>query len=108
MPRKYQRKLGTRSYMDYPDENVQLALQKIAEEEWSIRRASVHYKIPFGTLRNKYIGSRIKKSGGQTIFTLNEEKAFIKAANCCGEWGFPLTLTDLRYLAKVAMCGSLN
>lgn len=100
MPRKYQRKLGARSYMDYPDENVQLALQKIAEEDWSIRRASTQYKIPFGTLRNKYIGSRIKKSGGQTIFTLKEEKSFIKAANCCGEWGFPLTLTDLRYLAK--------
>lgn len=100
MPRKYQRKLGARSYMDYPEENVQLALQKIAEEDWYIRRASTQYKIPFGTLRNKYIGSRIKKSRGQTIFTLKEEKSFIKAANCCGEWGFPVTLTDLRYLAK--------
>lgn len=100
MPRKYQRRLGARSYMDYRKDNVEEALKKIAEEEWSIRRASSTYKIPFGTLLNKFRGAHINKSGGQTVFGPHEEAAIIKAANCCGEWGFALTVTDLRYLAK--------
>nr|CAI5859542.1 unnamed protein product [Callosobruchus analis] len=50
-------------------------LKKIAEEDWSIRRAADGYKIPFSTLCYKYIGSHIKKSEVQTVVTFNEEKA---------------------------------
>ncbi|CAH1972971.1 unnamed protein product [Acanthoscelides obtectus] len=56
MPRKYQRRLGARPYKDYSNAMAELALRKIAEDDWSIRRAAAEYKIPFGTLRYKYIG----------------------------------------------------
>lgn len=37
---------------------------------------------------------------GWSVFSKNEEKAFIKSASLCGEWGFPLSILDIRNLAK--------
>lgn len=31
---------------------------------------------------------------------INEERAFIRSANLCGEWGFPLSILDIRNLLK--------
>lgn len=100
MPRVYKRKLGARRYKDYNDESTEIALKKIIDEGWSIRKAAKAYKIPYGTMNNKYNGRHIKSSGGQSIFSLNEEKAIIKCAAACGQWGFPLSLRDLRHMAK--------
>ncbi|KAK9729901.1 CENP-B N-terminal DNA-binding domain [Popillia japonica] len=100
MPRTYKRKLGARKYKDYSTENVETALTKIVDEGWSLRRAAAHYKIPFGTLNNKYYSRYTKKNGGQKVFSDNAERSFLNAACICGDWGFPLTITDLRLLAK--------
>lgn len=100
MPRSYKRKLGSRRYRDYTDQQLESALQKVTDEGWSLRKASKIYKIPYGTLNNKYHGRHIRSSGGQSVFTFNEEKSIIKCATTCGEWGFPLNMTDLRHLAK--------
>lgn len=100
MPRQYKRKLGARRYADYDPATLEEALQKVAEDGWSLRRASVEFQIPFGTLRNKFNGLRNRKTGGQKVFSENEEKAFISHASLCGEWGFPLTILDIRNLAK--------
>ncbi|CAH2002838.1 unnamed protein product [Acanthoscelides obtectus] len=100
MPRNYKRTLGSRRYVDYTPETLEAALKKVVEDEWSLCQASAARNIPFGTLRNKYKGIRILKSGGQTVFSVAEEHAFVKAVNICSDWGFPLTLTDLRYIAK--------
>lgn len=100
MPRQYKRKLGARRYTDYDPQTLEAALVKVTDDGWSLRRASAEFKIPFGTLRNKFCGLRNKKTGGQTVFSENEEKAFIKSASLCGEWGFPLSILDIRNLAK--------
>nr|CAH7761203.1 unnamed protein product [Callosobruchus chinensis] len=86
--------------MDYDQAKLEQALRKVTGDGWSLRRASAEFKIPFGTLRNKFFGLRIKKTGGQTVFSGEEERAFIKSATLCAEWGFPLAILDLRYLAK--------
>ncbi|CAH1959591.1 unnamed protein product [Acanthoscelides obtectus] len=100
MVRTYIRKLGARRYKDYSSDVVEQALAKVTEEGWSLRRASREYKIPFGTLNNKYHGRHHRINGGQTVFSKSEEKAFLFAASICAEWGFPLDTTDLRYFAK--------
>lgn len=100
MPRTYKRKLGTRNYRNYSAESVEAALKKVVDEDWSLRRAAAYHKIPFATLNNKFHGRHINKNGGQSVFSEMEERSFINAAGVCGEWGFPLTLTDLRHLAK--------
>nr|CAI5848409.1 unnamed protein product [Callosobruchus analis] len=100
MVRTYKRKLGARIYKDYTNEVLDQALSKATEEGWSLQRASREYKIPYGTLNNKFHGRCIRKNGGQTVFPMSEEKVFISAAITCGEWGFPLEAADLRQFAK--------
>lgn len=100
MGRTYKRKLGARKYKDYNPDLIEAALGRIVNDGWSIRQTSAEYKIHFGTLRNKFNGLHIRKSGGQTEFSMEEERAFIKAVSLCGDWGFPLNMLDVRYLAK--------
>lgn len=100
MSPNYTKKLGCRNDKNYDQRSVENALQKIIDEGWSFRRASTTYRVPFGTLYNRYHGLHIRKSGGQTAFSLEEEKHLIRCATICGEWGIPLSLTDWRQLAK--------
>lgn len=100
MVRCYKKKLGSRNYKNYSQENVENALEKVVDQGWSLRKACKEFKIPFGTLYNRFHGQRVGKNGGQPVFSKNEELSFIKAISTCGEWGFPLTLLDVRQLAK--------
>lgn len=100
MPRTYKRKIGCRKYADYTSEQVEKALKKIIDYEWPINKAAKEYKIPFGTLYNRYKGLHIKKSGGQAVFTDNEEKAIIRSAVTCSDWRFPLNMTDIQLITK--------
>ncbi|KAB0804446.1 hypothetical protein PPYR_01416 [Photinus pyralis] len=93
-------KLGARRYRDYDDQSVEGALQRVIDDGWSLRKAAKEFKIPYGTLNNRYHGRHIKCNGGQTIFNLVEERSILKCAGVCGEWGFPLNLSDLRHMAK--------
>jgi len=94
--RVYKKKIGSRPYADRTDEVVEEALNKVADGELSILKASKIYKIPYGTLHNRFTGKHGKTPGGQTIFSDEDEKNMIAAVSKCGEWGFPLTLMDLR------------
>ncbi|KAJ8930609.1 hypothetical protein NQ314_016579 [Rhamnusium bicolor] len=82
MVRKYQRTSGTRTYRDYTDTQLNEAIQKIADNELSIKAASQ------------------RRTGGQTVFTDLEEKAILNSALKCADWGFPLDLLEIRMLAK--------
>ncbi|XP_003241645.2 uncharacterized protein LOC100571097 [Acyrthosiphon pisum] len=103
MVRVYQKEVGNRPYANRRDEVVEEALQKVADGELSILRASKMYNIPYGTLHNRFNGKHGKKPGGQTIFSDEDEKNMIAAVSKCGDWGFPLTLMDLRLIAKTSL-----
>ena len=107
MVRNYKKKLGTRNYKNYTDAQLNEALQKIADAQLSMRAAALEYKIPFGTLHNKFHGIHIRNAGGQPVFSTEEEVSLINAAVKCADWGFPLNLLDLRMLAKAYLdkCG---
>lgn len=100
MARKHKRIPGSRSYTDYLPETVEKALDQIANGSLSIRAASNEYKIPFGTLYNKFKGKHGRKPGRPPVFNQDEEQAILQAAAKCGEWGFPLTLFDIRMMGK--------
>lgn len=76
------------------------ALQEVVAGTLSIRAAATKYNIAYGTLYNKYKGKHINKVGGQTIFSKHEELIILESAAKCADWGFPLTLTDIRMFAK--------
>ncbi|CAG9761269.1 unnamed protein product [Ceutorhynchus assimilis] len=100
MVRKYQRTLGVRKYKDYKEQVVEEALGKVTEDNFSIRKASVQYGIPFGTLYNRYKGLHIRSVGRPTLFTPQEELQLVKSAATCGDWGYPLSKEDMQFLAK--------
>ncbi|KAK9701626.1 CENP-B N-terminal DNA-binding domain [Popillia japonica] len=128
MPRRHKRKLGAGHYKDYNEDKMEKALQRVVDDEWSIRRAAkennIPYgtlynkfngvvddewsirraakenNIPYGTLYNKFNGRHIQSVGHPTLFTLNEEKAIISAAVTCGDWRYPLLKADLQWIAK--------
>lgn len=100
MARKHKRIAGSRSYADYLPETLEKSLEEIANGSLSIRAASNQYKIPFGTLYNKFKGKHGRKPGRPPVFSHEEEQAILQAAAKCGDWGFPLTLFDMRMMAK--------
>ncbi|KAJ8943078.1 hypothetical protein NQ314_009838 [Rhamnusium bicolor] len=92
--RHYKRKLGARSYKDYSEVSVEEALQRIIDDGWSLRKAAQNHKIPYGTLNNRLTGRHVKKNGGQTSLSANEEKPMIELCSLCGEWGFPFNIYE--------------
>lgn len=100
MPRHHKRLLGSRSYINYTPEKLEEALQKVADGTMKIREASRSYKIPFGTLYNKYKGLHGKSPGRSTVFSRNEEISILESAAKCSDWGFPLNILDIRMFAK--------
>lgn len=105
MVRNYERMPGTRTYRNYTDAQLNEAIQKIVDGQLSMKKASERYKIPYGTLNNKYHGKHIKNTGGQPVFTKLEEEAILNSALKCADWGFPLDLLEIRMLAKKYLDG---
>lgn len=100
MVRTYKKKQGGREYKNYTQDDLEEATEAITNGELSINAASIKYKIPFGTLYNKYKGLHGSTAGGQPVFSHAEEISILKAAATCADWGFPLTTFDLRMFAK--------
>ncbi|CAK1585104.1 unnamed protein product [Parnassius mnemosyne] len=100
MVRSYKKTADTRNYKKYTEEIIEEAIEKITNDELSINAASIQYKIPYGTLYNKYKGLLGKTPGGQPVSTNQEEFAILRAAATFGDWVFPLTLFDLRMFGK--------
>lgn len=103
MPRNYKKRLGSRDYRNYTEENLNQAVTEVVENRLTLRGASQRYNIPYGTLHNKYHGRFGKKPGAPTIFSENEENLILKSAAKSAEWGFPLSLLDLRMFAKMLL-----
>ena len=103
MVRTPKRKPGSRSYKNYNDDKMEEALTKIVNGEMSILGASKLYKISYGTLHNRYNGKHGAKVGAPSVFSHEDEMSFLTAALKCGQWGFPLTLMDLRFLITISI-----
>lgn len=66
----------------------------------NMRTASQQYTIPFETLNSKYHGRNSRVAGGQSAFSQAEEVAILNAVVKCADWGFPLSILELRMFAK--------
>lgn len=107
MPRKYQRKAGSRKYADYSEETLLECLNEIKHGRISHRKAEEKYKIPRRTILNKLKCRHSKKPGHQPIFTPEEERQFAQCIISLGDHGFPVNMQELRNIIKnyLARCG---
>lgn len=100
MVRNYQGKPGARRYADYTSKKLQECLEAIKNGTLSHRKASELFNISRCTILNKLKGNHLKKPGQQPVFTQDEEKAFTSYIEAMSEYGFPLTVFDLKYVIK--------
>ena len=100
MGRTYKRKVDSRVYKNFSDENIDKAVENIVNENWSINKASKEFKISYGTLYNKYKGMHVRPHGGQPVFTKQEEDAIIRSVVIFSDLGFPLCIEDLQMVTK--------
>ncbi|KAG5876578.1 hypothetical protein JTB14_037870 [Gonioctena quinquepunctata] len=100
MARKHKRLLGSRSYRNYSKEKLEEALGKVVDGTLSIREATRQFSMPFGTLYNRFKVIHGNNPGRPTISTHDEELTILKSAAKCADWGFPLSLLDMKMMAK--------
>lgn len=98
MPRTY-KPSQNKNYKKYDQSLIQLALQEYNSTTKSLSKVSEQYKIPKSVLHrhNRFI---MKKQGGQTALSIEEEEYLIEYINLCSEWGYPLETFDLRIIIK--------
>lgn len=99
MPRKYVKKLGVQ-FMNYSPETLELALQDVRQGRRTIREASENFGIPKSTISDKLKNKHSKKQGGQTALSTEDERFLSEGIQKFGEWGFPLTRSDIRHIVK--------
>lgn len=97
MPRKYK---PLNKVKKHSKEDMQKAL-KMLEDGMSLRQAAeksgIHYSVLY---RHNKKGDEIKKKGGQTALSEEEEKIVVDRLKICSEWGYPVDSITLRLLVK--------
>lgn len=99
MPRTYKRTLGSRKYKDYPQENLQKAVEA-AKNGTSIRQASLEFGPSRATISKLLSGGKIEKVGKPFVLTDEEQKKLAQCLCVAADWGFPLTIYDMRLVVK--------
>lgn len=100
MVRVHKKKLGGRTYRDYPDGKLEECLEAIKSKRMTQRQAAEFYKIPRSTLKYKLSGAHSKNCGRSPVLSEEEEKAFEEHIVKLGEFGFPVVEMDVRMAVK--------
>ncbi|XP_069357707.1 uncharacterized protein [Maniola hyperantus] len=98
------RKVGGRAYKCYSDRQMELCLFDISKKVLTQRQAAEKYKIPRSSIILKlkaYRGNKVRQPGRQCVFSEAEEAAFIQHSIEMCNFGFPITMFDLRCIVKM-------
>lgn len=99
--RTYVRKIGSRPYKStYTQAALAKAISSFRSGRMSMRKASVTYKIPFGTLRNKCSDKFVKRVGAPLRLSAECEQRLLLTIDHLSEWKVPLDSMDIRLLVK--------
>lgn len=101
MPRKHQRLLGSRPYMDRGRETLEKAINEVKSGAISLREAQDKFKIPKSTIQRKKIKDlHMGKVGRPSELNDVEEDKLVQGLIILADWGTPLTSFELRLLGK--------
>ncbi|KAJ8935839.1 hypothetical protein NQ314_012617, partial [Rhamnusium bicolor] len=92
-------KASHKHYQKHSRESITKAIEDIKSNNLSYRKASRKCGIPTTVLFRHFKGY-VRKYGGPTVFTEEEEYLLIQNINICSEWGYPLDTYDLRLVIK--------
>lgn len=99
MVRTYKRMPGARKYKDYTEDQLDKAIEAVrngtslrkAAEEFGVSRCSINRAI---NLKNR------GKVGRPSVFSDEEQQTLAQCLCMAGDWGFPLTVYDIRLIVK--------
>ena len=66
----------------------------------SIKKASRHFAVPYGTVRNKANGWHSKSQGGQTTLSQNLEEVILQSLDQLTDWKVPFDSISVHCLVK--------
>jgi len=99
MPRTYKAKLGAKRRRQYCQGRLAEAIAAV-QSGMTQRAAAREFRVPRGTLQDKVRGKHRKTLGGQCVFTDAEETVIAQNIAVLGDWGFPLTILELRLMVR--------
>lgn len=99
MPRKYVKKLGSVKGI-YDDGALANAVEAVRTGRLSLRQAQEEFGVKKDRISRTLRGKHMKKYGGQTILTAEEETILVDRLALLAEWGQPLSLFDVRIFVK--------
>lgn len=100
MPRNPKRHPGARKYKDYSKESLQKAIEAVNSGKSTLRKAAEEFGISRATISRRINGENAGKVGRPCVLLEEDERSLVQCITAAGEWGFPLTLFDIRLLVK--------
>lgn len=73
MGRIYKKVVGGRSYQNYKPEKLENAIRDVKTHRKTIRQSAEYYGVPKSTISDRIKNVNVKKVGGQTILSSEEE-----------------------------------
>lgn len=98
MPRDYKSKTEKR-YKKHDPELLREAVADIKNNNLPFRKAATKYGISYGVLY-RHTKGRVKRQGGQTSLSNEDEKLLVSRLQVCSDWGYPLDSFTLRGIVK--------
>ena len=96
MVRNYIRKSTTK----YSQETLEKCLSCVRKGKMSMKKASRHFNVPYGTIRNKINNFHPKTSGEQTVLQDNLEEHILNSLDLLTDWKVPFDGFGVRCLVK--------
>ena len=96
MVRNYIRKSTTK----YSQETLEKCLSCVRKGKMSMKKASRHFNVPYGTIRNKINNLHPKTSGEQTALQDNLEEHILNSLDLLTDWKVPFDGFGVRCLVK--------
>lgn len=87
--------------LQYPQERLEEAVRLVREKTMTLGEASKHFQIAKTTIYDRAKSRKEKlQLGRPPELSEEEEKIIVQRLKVMGQWGFPITSHDLRYLIK--------
>ena len=99
MVRTYKTPIGKKPNQKHDEEKIKRAVQAI-KDGLSIRQAEEEYGIPKSILGRRSKGQGAKPKGHPCVLSKELESTLEKALLTCADWGYPLSVFEVRHFLK--------
>lgn len=100
MVRTQQKTPGARTYRNYSEEDALLQAVDAVNAGMPRKLAAEFFKVGRTTLGRRLLGAHSKSVGRPKVLSDQEEALISKTLGVVANWGFPLTMVDIRDVIK--------